>query len=539
MFFDNDVERIAGWNDGQKITIPSSSLASPVVQAHEALHGRIFNETADGQLHRLCCKASGTDLDKRFGGIYTNLSKMMFLDGKQAHEAAATYLTIQSLPTRNLRKSEYRDLTKEYRGYYDALAGLIDPISKTTWLRYAFGWSLIHWCFYSLRSTKFFSLSEPSFEPFLDPSPSRRLEEVSKFLRNGKRLKNWVTDSVNEASSKYSATGRLIWDLEDENEWNKRAKSRDLQFLESLLTSASGSWLLDKSNIETIDFRDGKGLSGPGFDLLVSELRIIPKQIFTGELSVLDSQWRADNDEMLALAHGRDTVIHTPSCPILDMSAADQSEAENQILAALRKSTRCTILSRQNSTEKFLILCRASSDADENKVGAFKNLGTFSVGAGLASTSFHAAVDAGLPTYVVMTTDEDRLLETATLAIGLFTGKANDEKILMRAPIIFYQEGDWADLYTTQGTEFTSYNVALKDTNDGKPKPISIRIAKPPIELPTYFIALKPHVSGFRLDKYEEASFQKGNLKRAGLEKSELDKIVIPIADAWHVWSEF
>lgn len=95
MFSDTDLEELLGWNDGTRVGIKSHALASVTVQCHEAIHGRIFNETTDGHLHRLCCMASGTALDQRHSGAYTDAAEIMFEDTRLAHEAAATYLSIQ------------------------------------------------------------------------------------------------------------------------------------------------------------------------------------------------------------------------------------------------------------------------------------------------------------------------------------------------------------------------------------------------------------------------------------------------------------
>lgn len=313
MFFDNDIYRIAGWNDGNRIAIDSDSLSSPLVQAHEAMHGRIFNETADGQFHKILCTASGRDVDIENDGIYAKVAKHLFVETRDVHEAAATYLSIQGLPSKKLRLQELHNLSKDYRRFYDSLAVIIDPVSKTSWLKYAFGWAFIHWCFYSKRFGEFFS-KEPDFAVVLEiGSPSYRFHEAKRFLRNGKRLKNWINFTIKNAVEKFESTGRVIWNIESEVAWNAQEGSKNLQFFESLVTSFAGDWLLDNIPIETDDFRSPRP-DVPLFDQLMKRMGFIPTHIFTDAESPLKEDWRLEQRSMLGRAHAGDVVTHAPSC---------------------------------------------------------------------------------------------------------------------------------------------------------------------------------------------------------------------------------
>ena len=303
MFLDNnDLERILGWNDGTRMAVRSEALASATVQTHEFQHGRIFHETYDGHLHRLCCMAAGTSIDRRLGGIYTDTSRILFAQTRLAHEAAATYLSIEGLLTRKIRKAEYAKHSKQYQIYYNELDDLVGRVSKSSWVRFSFAWTFIHWCFHSPRFVEFFDNLIPTIDPLIDiPSPTDRFLEGKAILKSDGRLQDWVSDTISRATRSYGERGYELWDLNNEAHWNARSEKFELKVLETELSHFGGDWLLSNMPFPTENYGFKREDFGPGFDMLMEELKLTPSHLYSGAGSILDDEYQAADLERRAL----------------------------------------------------------------------------------------------------------------------------------------------------------------------------------------------------------------------------------------------
>lgn len=547
MFFDNDLERIAGWNDGNKIVIDSSALASPIVQSHEAIHGRIFQETSDGQVHKLCCEAAKSHLDQRYGGIFGRISKLLFVQTRDAHEAGATYLAIQGLPNRKLRKEELRNIAKSYKRYYTSIAELIDPIAKTSWLRFAFGWTLIHWSFSSTRARSFFADTTPSIKPFEDiASPTQRFQEAVRFLKKSRRLRTWAHESISAAENRFESSGRVLWDLQDEHAWDNHQDHESLQLFESNLTSAAGDWLLDNLPIETEDFRIDQPF-GPGFDHIMRELKYLPTRMHTGPDCAIDNDWKQWNTERLGIAHGGDSINHQPTCDPVDISLNRPDDMISKCVLALQNSSHCSFLCDLREPEKVTLLCREGTADTAIESYAYRDVGSYLISVTIASHLIRnvlarkAEFNPDLSIWMLIRTTRINILEAAMLVLTLAGEKGSEGLLVESLPlsrVIFYLDSPWNELYHL-GPEVGSQRIGLLDSPGGEVKPISLRFAKPPTPFPAYLMSAKPDMSGYRLDQYEALLASRGTIKKIELSEAELRVTLTPFLDAWHVWRQF
>lgn len=549
MFSDTDLEELLGWNDGTRVGIKSHALASVTVQCHEAVHGRIFNETADGHLHRLCCMASGTALDERHSRAYTNAALIMFEDTRLAHEAAATYLSIQGLPTSSMRRSEYQKLSGDYRDYYALLEELADPISPTTWLRYAFSWSFIHWCFQSKRFDLFFATEGPSLKALEVPCPTERFISAKEFLLSEDRVHEWVRHTLSAASTAFSARGFDLWDFHNEAAWNERSGQIEPRAFEHQLTAVAGDWLCENLPFETADFGRLEQSLGPGFAYVMRELKLVPAPLFSGVESVLDPDFQKADRERLARAHSADVVEHRPTCHLTDLTTTSFAEAMGDILEGIAASTHVIILSHADEN-KLILLCRQLAGKE---MFSYQAKGSYLIDRKLAPLIVQGRLAPGLDgtqkpeLWVMLRASRDRLAETLMLAVAICADpekpidvKTGPQFLLPNTRLQFYIEGPWADLYNMEEIRVTSRKLSLiDDSTSSKPMPLSFRIAAPPYPLPGLLVTAKPAWAGFHLDQYEQQLFSEGSAIELQLEEEEALRLMTPFMNAWHAWESF
>lgn len=549
MFSDTDLEELLGWNDGTRVGIKSHALGSITVQCHEAIHGRIFNETADGHLHRLCCMASRTELDRHHSGAYTEAASIMFEDTRLAHEAAATYLSIQGLPTRAFRRAELKKLSREYREYYALLDEAARHVSPTTWVRYALSWSFIQWCFQSRRFELFFATEKPDLTALEVACPTERFIVGKDFLLSDGRVHKWAEHSLSEASGAFCAKGFELWDFHSETAWNKRDGRVELKAFENHLTAEASHWLAENMPFESADFDRLPETFGPGFAYVMRELRLIPAPLFSGVDSALDSDFQRANCERLARAHSADIVEHRPSCSPKDLTTSPFAEVMGECLQGIGLSTHVIILSHANENN-LILLCR-------RRIGEglfhYEDVGSFLIDRKWAPLLVQGRLAPGPDgsqkpeLWVMLRTSRERLIETMMIAVGIC---ADPEKpvspqngpqfLLPRAQLQFYFDGPWADTHDMNNIRVTSRNLFLIDDPDAvESKPLSLSFAAFPEPLPGVLVAAKPAWAGHHLDQYEQQRISQGSLIAWQLDDDEASRLTTPLMNAWHVWGNF
>ncbi len=87
--------RLAGAHSGAERTLFDDQGADAATHMHELIHDRIFYDTADGLLHLFAQRLESDAKDPKARGAAKRLSRRLFEETRQAHEAAATYTGIR------------------------------------------------------------------------------------------------------------------------------------------------------------------------------------------------------------------------------------------------------------------------------------------------------------------------------------------------------------------------------------------------------------------------------------------------------------
>jgi hypothetical protein len=190
-----------------------------LVSLHESMHGRIFRETPDGQLHAGYCLAveqrllSGPALE-----AVTKSSQTFFEASRLAHESFATYLSVKALPA--AEESTYREqLTPEYMEYFNRLADNIDAFFPTSHLQFLLAWNFAVVVFSSPLIERFHTLDVSlPIELSPDENPGYRFESLLKQFGQSNRyhLKQQLEKLARETCAQ---RGLHYWDIFSEDAW--------------------------------------------------------------------------------------------------------------------------------------------------------------------------------------------------------------------------------------------------------------------------------------------------------------------------------
>lgn len=289
--FHVEVGETIGSYDGRAIHVERGATKSHEVEVHESVHERIFYETLDGILHRLLVIAADTQND----ADAASRSDLLMTETEHAHEAAATYLGVQSLDNEEERAQTLRQLPPEYQQHYRLMGDVITPLTTSTYLAYILGWSLAYWAFHSDRLYTVFDKGWSQFEAVISdiPSPTERMRIGAELLKVSGQA--WLEAGLSEAAQSYIAGGILPWDVHDDDQW--RAQPRpDLGRFESMLSANLWRWLHDNAPVRsaTSDVRP------EGFDRwLLGHLDVPADQ---DQLVVRDDAFDADPENDIIVA---------------------------------------------------------------------------------------------------------------------------------------------------------------------------------------------------------------------------------------------
>jgi hypothetical protein len=217
--FQVEYRAIAGFHDGVCARVLDSATLSPLVSLHEAMHGRIFRETPDGQIHAGYCLAvehrllSGPALEAA-----TQSSQRFFESARLPHESFATYLSIKSLPAAE-ESTQLQQLTPEYIEYFKLLSECIDGVFPTSHLQFLIAWNFAAAIFSSPLLERFDTLDVNLPVDLLpDESPHHRFDLL---LRQFVRADRWHLRQKLEIAAREmcAQSGLRYWDIFSENAW--------------------------------------------------------------------------------------------------------------------------------------------------------------------------------------------------------------------------------------------------------------------------------------------------------------------------------
>lgn len=268
--FRSEAEDVAGAYDGRAVTLERAATTSREVAVHESIHEKLFHETFDGILHRLLILRVDLDGDTEASGR----SDMLMGETEFAHEAAATFLGVQSLDDVDERAEVFCDFPPAYQTHYQVMAEVITPLTISTYLAYCLGWSLAFWTFHSGRLFEIFHGGWDAFDEVIarEPSPSERMRQGIAFLRGAGPA--WLSEALDRATSTLTAEGMLTWDVHDDDQWRGQPKSAVGRF-EAHLTAELWRWLRERGPLPS----PGHEELPEGFDAwLLDQLDVGPEQ---------------------------------------------------------------------------------------------------------------------------------------------------------------------------------------------------------------------------------------------------------------------
>ncbi len=236
--FRSEAEDVAGAYDGRAITLDRASTTSREVAVHESIHERLFHETFDGILHRLLILRVDLDDDIEASGR----SDLLMEETEFAHEAAATFLGVQSLDDADERAQVFCGFPPAYQIHYQVMAEVINPLTSSTYLAYCLGWSLAFWAFQSGRLVAIFRDGWDAFDEVLarEASPSIRMRAGVELLRGAGSV--WLSTALDRATFTLTAEGVATWDVHDDDQWREQPQAA-LGWFEAHLSAELWRWL--------------------------------------------------------------------------------------------------------------------------------------------------------------------------------------------------------------------------------------------------------------------------------------------------------
>ncbi len=246
--------RLAGSHSGVERTLFDDLGADAATHMHESIHDRIFYETADGLLHLFAQRLESDAEDPSARGAAKRLSRRLFEETRQAHEAAATYIGIEYLRVDifHARGAQSDDapaaraiasLPPEYVTYRELFRRLLDRRLATPWLRLGFAWAITHWAFSSARlghALRWFGEGLAELDEI--PGPGARLAAARAAIENF-GADAWFETLMREIAARAAADGATWKDLDDPTEWPTVSGARKAEIALSALFDATRGWL--------------------------------------------------------------------------------------------------------------------------------------------------------------------------------------------------------------------------------------------------------------------------------------------------------
>lgn len=499
---------VLGYYDGRGVVIERSSTTSREVAVHEAVHEQIFHKTVDGMLHQLVIR----QLDE--GGEVSADARSRFLieDTLLAHEAAATFLGIQSLDSVDERAEAFASLPADYVGYYKVMGDVIGPLTQGTFLAYTLGWALAYWAFQSERILAVYEQGWPAFETIMEKvqSPTARMLLGVELLRE--RGREWLEAGLTAAAAAYSEDGTMPWDVHDDEQW-RRHHSRDMGRFESHLSGALWRWLRDTVPIASTDvvktsegfhswLMDGQGQPG-------RELQVIDDETF---------ETHPDNELLMAsgaaLRSGRATILNSKagSERIERMPTRDPLDRQRAVERIEKFSPAIYFAgSVTHEGRKWWAIYIYASDAVAGlRPGEHAIADRFLVAEDFAiafighlqavrgtrqhnGSLFMAPADAELLPYYTT--------KLQSVLAGLPSGGAQAAGDAAPDYPMWYWMGDWSDLLRP-GT--ATWATRFQPTGTGIPESYILHLARKP-DAPGYFFRFTSLLPGEAILRYEDA----------------------------------
>jgi hypothetical protein len=210
---------VAGFHDGLRARVGDHAAQGSLISFHEGIHGRIFRETPDGQIHAalLWAMQSGELAGQSLDAV-TRSTAAMIEAARLPHEAFATYLSVKTLPFETEGRS-LRQLAPEYVDYFRLLSELLDYHFTSSQLQFVVAWNAAMCIFSSpfLERIPALDWSEP-VRLSEDEHPASRFEALLKAIRQAE-LKGLRPRLEQAARAECLKRRARVWNLYSESAW--------------------------------------------------------------------------------------------------------------------------------------------------------------------------------------------------------------------------------------------------------------------------------------------------------------------------------
>jgi hypothetical protein len=210
---------VAGFHDGLRARVGDRAAQGSLISFHEGIHGRIFRETPDGQIHAalLWAMQSGELAGQSLDAVTRSAAEMIEAS-RLPHEAFATYLSVKTLPFKTEGRS-LRQLAPEYVDYFRLLSELLDYHFTSSQLQFVVAWNAAMCIFSSpfLERIPALDWSEP-VRLSEDEHPASRFEALLKAIRQSK-LEGLRPRLEQAARTECLKRRARVWNIYSESAW--------------------------------------------------------------------------------------------------------------------------------------------------------------------------------------------------------------------------------------------------------------------------------------------------------------------------------
>jgi hypothetical protein len=539
--FEAEVSRLMGRYTLSRAEISREAADSHDIVVHEGIHERIIHDTMDGTLHAMI-HHGGTSLGAERSRTY---SARLLTESKFAHEAAATYLGVQSLDVAEERASARRKMPAAYRAYYQALDEPISKLTPSTYLSFMLGWTLGYWAFSSSRLAWIFERGWGDLEDaLLLPSPDQRLRGGLELLTPERALA-WKSEAVDHALKGLHDLGIDAWDFDEDRAWNERPREQQAQF-EYLFGEKLGNWLTDELPFESsysLYMPEGFGdwmidfFVKNGVDLTVSR---------RDRAFEFDANRRLDRTKAQLDRVGR-SVFFNPSPAVLPYVDTSTNDGVATFAKRLMAGTPAFVGPPASGKERrwavYVIADESGTDGVDAQVDKF--LVDYSFAWKVAADIGARASAKGLIECALITGANPATIGSLVQILGVAAGLDRQNPNFLTAlsakfestfPLWYWP--DWPSIYDFNNVRSTLATLEVSGTPYAETYTAHVASTS---DFPGYFLCLKPRLVGHKILEFEAAAVAEGKIEE--MPDDEASRVIR--AAKWHIgglldrWPEY
>ena len=230
----------AGYHDLSRIYIMGGRAGDRFVMAHEMIHDRLLRETAYGATQYAFREAMrATAADSAVSKRLKLWVELLIAKSLSTHESAATYLSIKDFPV-EVHGQLLAMLPQAYKGYYDLLATVVDPLFPSAFVQFAIAKVIVETAMGPPICKRLLTWT-PEWGLHIDESeaPDDRLLDLLAMIRvQGRELAAFLHESIRKSEGRWPAT----LDPDRDQSW-KAADETTVSAANDLMFAAFREWV--------------------------------------------------------------------------------------------------------------------------------------------------------------------------------------------------------------------------------------------------------------------------------------------------------